>query len=339
MSIWSSLVFNAGDAVSTFASGLNFRIPDRDGKIVYKNNRYKSVLVHIAKRTVMATLEQELNSILPKFYKKAENKQRQLVIKQQEADYKELIKNRESQAESWGKITAEGNHTVIATDRYGDIVKEALILYYDEEESHTVSTTKKTYTNGIAGTPAKESYQTKTVWHIDLSPKVSTSSTKNIVLTQVQGRDYTRKELVSGGDLQFTINGNIVSDEIGVYPSEGVKKFVKIMQYNGILNVNFMVFSQLEVKRIIIKDWSLDQQEYKNVQPYSFSCVAVESDDEIKISSDTITTINSVLQESTLDSWYKMVLKKKLIEIGVNSAASITEQVTGMGLDELTKNI
>lgn len=334
MSVWSSLVFNAGDAVSTFASGLNFRIPERDGEIVYKNNRYKSVLVHIAKRTVMATLEQSLNNILPKFKKGIENQLHEYVLKQEKANLVELIRKREKQANSWGRITAEGGHTIIAKDRYGDLVREALMLYYDDTESHTVEDV-----DTIDGVSTSSSYQTKTVCHIDLAPKVSTSSTKNVVLTQVQGRDYTRKELVSGGDLQFTVNGNIVSDDMGVYPTEKVKKFVQIMQYNGILKVNFMVFEQLEVKQVIIKDWSLGEQEYKNVQPYTFSCVAVESDEEVKVSSDTIATINKEIQTSPLDSWYSMILKDKLSEIVINSAATITEQAAGMGLDALTTNI
>lgn len=333
MSVWSSLVFNAGSAVSTFASGLNFRIPDRDGEIVYKNNRYKSVLVHIAKRTAMATLEQSLNSILPKFKRGVENQLHDYVLAQQKANYETLIKNREKQSQSWGLVTTENGHTIFARDKYGSLVKEALMLYYVDEEN-TCSVTD--FSGSVQFTAT---YDTHTFCHIDLAPKVSISSTKNVILTQVQGRDYTRKELVSGGDLQFTINGNIVSDDIGVYPADKVKKFVQIMQYNGILNVNFMVFEQLEVKRVIVKDWSLGEQEYKNVQPYTFSCVAVESDEEVKVSSDTIATINKEIQTSPLDSWYSMILKNKLSEIAINSAATITEQAAGMALDKLTTNI
>lgn len=333
MSVWSSLIFNAGDAVSTFVSGLNYRIPDRDGEIVYKNNRYKSVLVHIAKRTAMATLEQSLNRILPKFKRGVENKLHDFVLKQEKANYETLIQNREKQSENWGRVFDDAGHVILARDKYGTLIKESLMLYYKDTKKHTVTdfdnyNTKFTHT-----------YETDIVCHIDLAPKVSTSSTKNVVLTQVQGRDYTRKELVSGGDLTFTINGNIVSDDIGVYPTEKVKKFVQIMQYNGILSVNFMVFEQLEVKRVIVKDWSLNEQEYKNVQPYTFSCVAVESDEEVKVSQDTIATINKEIQTSPLDSWYSMILKDKLSEIIVNSAASVTEQVAGKSLDALTTNI
>lgn len=49
------------------------------------------------------------------------------------------------------------------------------------------------------------------VTFVDLGPQVQVSSRNNILLTRVQGRDYTRKEYISGGDLEITINGKITS--------------------------------------------------------------------------------------------------------------------------------
>lgn len=169
------------------------------------------------------------------------------------------------------------------------------------------------------------------------------SSTKNVILTTVQGRDFTRKELVSGGDMTYTVNGAIVSDQAGVYPSEAVKRFVKIMQYNGIINVNFITFGLLGVTRIIIKDFSLGEIEYKNIQPYSFTCVAVEPDDAITLQADTINAINKELQATKWDAWYHQILQNKLGEMAAKTAlgaatSSITS-LTGAGLDELTSNI
>ncbi|RHM92860.1 hypothetical protein DWZ35_14155 [Bacteroides caccae] len=186
-------------------------------------------------------------------------------------------------------------------------------------------------------------FDTKTVFHIDLAPKVSMNSSKNIILTQVQGRDFTRKELVSGGDMTYTISGSIVSNDEGVYPTEAVKRFVKIMQYNGIVNVNFITFGLLGVTRVIIKDFSLDAAEYKNIQPYSFTCVAVEPDDAITIQSDTIAVINKDLAESQWDSWYKTILDNKLAQMAaktaLNVATNTTSSLAGAGLDELLPNI
>lgn len=71
------------------------------------------------------------------------------------------------------------------------------------------------------------------VTFIDLQPAVQVGSKNNIVMTQVQGRDYTRKEYVSGGDLEVTINGKITSKYPDVYPDAEVSKFLKLMQFKG----------------------------------------------------------------------------------------------------------
>ena len=226
----------------------------------------------------------------------------------------------------------------MAKNKYGDVIKESLILYYDAEESHQVEDVE--YINGKA---TKKTYTSKTVCHIDLLPQVSMNSAKNIVMTQVQGRDYTRKELVSGGDLQFTINGSIVSEENGVYPADAVKKFVQMMQYNGILNVNHMMLDQLNVTRVIIKDYSLGQQSYKNIQPYTINCVAVEPDEDVKIQKDTISILNEELQLSPMSKWYKFILDSKWGDIAASAATNMVSgavtSAAGLGMDKLVPNI
>ncbi|MCS2442507.1 DUF6046 domain-containing protein [Bacteroides uniformis] len=65
------------------------------------------------------------------------------------------------------------------------------------------------------------------VTFVDLGPQVQVSSRNNILLTRVQGRDYTRKEYISGGDLEITINGKITSKYPDVYPEAEVSKFIR----------------------------------------------------------------------------------------------------------------
>lgn len=260
-------------------------------------------------------------------------------------------------------------HTLIAKTKYGRPVPEALILSYEMDDKEPPITITDTYITGNPTTsyrlkekntlkklwdPRNEyeiddaqvdelSYETRTVFHIDLAPQVSMNSNKNVVLTQVQGRDYTRKELVSGGDLTYSVSGNIVSDEEGVYPAEAVKRFIKIMQHNGIINVNFITFGLLGVKRIIIKDFSLGAIVCKNMQPYSFTCVAVEPDDAIQLQNDTISVINQQIAQSSTDAWYKVILDNKLANMAaktvLNVAAGAGSSSAGAGLDALTKNI
>lgn len=337
--LWDKLVFNARNSLENAVPNINWRIL-RDGTspLVYKNPRYKSVAVHAAKQLLMSELEGELNKIIPKFKKNYEKSLRGKVLAQQQSNYRELINNQTVQSNNWGSVTTPEGKTIIAKDKYGTSVREALMLYYNDETSHIVEDV-----DYVDGSATKTSYSTTTVCHIDLAPQVSMNSSKNLVMTQVQGRDYTRKELVSGGDLQFSISGNIVSDEMGVYPTNAVRKFVQIMEYNGILNVNFMMFEPFNVKKVIIKDYSLDKQTYKNMQPYTFNCVAVESDDEVKVQTDTISVINKQLELSPMNKWYKLILENKMASMAVSSLASSASSTiittTSMGLDELTTHI
>lgn len=339
MSVWGNLVFSATNtAYQVGSGGLNWRIVQDTSDLEYKNRRYKSVLVHIAKQLLMSELEGQIKQIVPKYKKHLYSKLRDTVLQQQEKRRVTLIKNQEKQSEKWGQITAEGGHIIVAKNKYGDVIKESLILYYDAEEPHQVEDIK--YVNGKA---TKETYTSKTVCHIDLLPQISMNSTKNIVMTPVQGRDYTRKELVSGGDLQFTINGSIVSEENGIYPADTVKKFIQMMQYNGILNVNHMMLDQMNVTRVIVKDYSLGQQSFKNIQPYTINCVAVEPDEDVKVQKDTIAIMNEELQLSPMSKWYKFILDSKWGDIAASAATNMVSgaatSAVGLGMDELVPNI
>lgn len=75
------------------------------------------------------------------------------------------------------------------------------------------------------------------VWY-DTTALISLSSDKNLILTRVTCRDYSRKELVSNGDLNFSISGHITSGIPDIYPSAEVQKFRQVMQYKGIIEVN-----------------------------------------------------------------------------------------------------
>ena len=366
-SVWSNLVFNAGNTTSQFVNSLNWRYQKTQGGIKYvSRSAYKSALVHVAKQLAMSTLEGELNSLLPRYEKYARDKMRDAMRTEQDANRKVLINNGKKSTEDFGFIICEGGHKLIAKTKYGTPVPEALILSFDGEdkvhyddvlwdensvESYTIkkkSTLEQLWNPGNEIQHTTQNYKadpfdTKTVFHIDLAPKVSMNSSKNIFLTLVQGRVFTRKDLVSGGDMTYTIRGSIVSNDEGVYPTEAVKRFVKIMQHNGIVNVNFITFGLLGVTRVIIKDFSLDSAEYKNIQPYSFTCVAVEPDDAITIQSDTIAVINKDLAESQWDSWYKTILDNKLAQMAaktaLNVATNTTSSLAGAGLDELLPNI
>jgi hypothetical protein len=377
--VWSNLAFNAGNATTQFVNSLNWRYQQKTGSLQYvSQSAYKSILVHIAKQLAISTLEGELNSLLPKYQKHVTKEQIKAVRAKQEANRQTLIVNGAKSTEGFGSITVKtekssgegastGSYTIIAKTKYGTPVPEALILSYEDENPATYQdvdwgtktdsvTVKEKNTLEKLWNPGQEiefdinkgtqkEFTTKTVFHIDLAPKVSMNSAKNVILTQVQGRDFTRKELVSGGDLKFNVSGTIVSDQEGVYPTEAVKRFLKIMQYQGIVDVNCFAFGTLGVTRIVIQEFSLDSPEYKNIQPYSFSCVAVEPNDAIKLSGDTISVINDAITQSSWswDTWYAAILDNKLGQMAANTvvsaATSSTVSTVAASFDELVPNI
>lgn len=328
--IWGNVKFNAGKAAANAASSVSWAYTHSPAQeVIYRNNRaHKSALVHVAKQLAMSEIEGQINKLFPKYQRYLEKRLRKTVLKQQKSNQIQLIRSRESQMREWGRITAEGGHTIIAKDKYGNLVREALMLYYDGETSIQVSDVVEN--DGVQKT---DSYATKTVCFIDLNPDVAIQSSKNIVMTTVQGRDYTRKELVSGGDLNFTVTGEIVSNEEGVYPENDVKKFIQIMQYGGVVNVNHFQFKQFNVDKIIIKDFNMQNQEFKNIQPYTFTCVAVEPDEDVVVKSDTIAVINREIEVSPMSKWYKLILNNKYAEIVANAAASAVSSTVNAGVD------
>ena len=195
---------------------------------------------------------------------------------------------------NYGSVKLDGIYRLNATGPLGEPVKEAMILYYKGDQEIEVV---ENYYSELGDV----SNRRKTVTLVDLAPKISVGSKKNLVKTQVQGRDYTRKELVSGGDRTFSVSGKIVSNIIDKYPTNDVRKFINIMEYGGIVQVNNLIFGQFNVDRIIIEDYRLEQPECKNEQPYSFTCVAVEPDTDVMIKADTIDLINYHIESRSPD--------------------------------------
>lgn len=328
--IWGNVKFNAGKAAANAASSVSWAYTHSPAQeVIYRNNRaYKSVLVHVAKQLAMSEIEGQINKLFPKYQRYLEKTLRKTVLEQQKSNQVQLIRNRESQMKEWGRITADGGHTIIAKDKYGNAVPESFMLFYDGDTDILVEDVKI-----VGDKQVKDSYTTKTICFIDINPDVAIQSSKNIVMTTVQGRDYTRKELVSGGDLNFTVTGEIVSNEEGVYPENDVKKFIQIMQYGGVVNVNHFQFKQFNVDKIIIKDFNMQNQEFKNIQPYTFTCVAVEPDEDVVVKSDTIAVINREIEVSPMSKWYKLILNNKYAEIVANAAASAVSSTVNAGVD------
>lgn len=344
---WSSLKFSAGragiNAGMDAASSLNWSYIHRESSpIKYRNNRaYKIMLAHVAKREAMQLVESEINKLFPKYQRYLEKQLRDYVLTQQDKNRAVLIQNQKKQIDDneWGVVTMTGGAKIYAKDKYGTKVPEALMLYYDGEEDVVTEDFELQEIAGQKKLVKKPPITSKTLLFYDLAPRVSITSAKNVVMTTVQGRDYTRKELISGGDLKFSVTGTIVGNDMDIYPETQVQKLIQICQYGGIINVNHFQFKQFNIDKIIITDYSFGEPECKNEQPYSFSCVAVEPDEDVIVKKDTIAILNQEIQASPMSKWYKLILDNKLAEIAANIATNMASSITNASIDVLTPNI
>lgn len=354
---------------SNFLSQYGKYIRQKNGNsadFIYRNNRdSRSVAVRIAAQTTFQLAEHYQNKLLN--WAEANSTQRlrhlagtlrakKALAKQEQAMMEQLIQNRTEAARrekireiqrknvqkliseqfpensSFGTLTCEGGKTVTAMTPYGEKVADAMFLSFDGEDS--VSVTQPVRNPQSGKYDMNETFSTKTRFFCDLAPSVSQSTSKNVILTKVQGRDQSRKELVSGGDAVFSVSGFINSNKDGVYPSVQVSRFIEIMQHNGAINVNHFLFSQFNVTRIVIQDFKLDMPTYRNIQPYSFTCVGVEPNDSVKVMSDTISVINDVLASSENEGWYQEMLAEKQERIAGRSDGKAVSAISSQ-LDKM----
>lgn len=332
---WGSLKFSAGRTGEDMLNSVSYRyLKKKDGNLKYINNRgYGNVFIHVAKQTAMQLIEQQVNALFPRYQRYLESKLRDTVLEQQDANLKKLIEAGEKVNKDFGSIEVSG-HKIIAKNKYGDLIPEALMLYY--ESNKEIEVQDVVVQNGKS---VETSYKTKTVCFIDLIASVTMQSSKNLVLTQVQGRDFTRKELVSGGDLTFSVSGKMVGNDRGVYPENDVRKFIQLAQYGGVIKVNHFLFQQFNIEQILIKDFNFGASDRKNEQPYNFTCVAVEPDEDVSIIADTIGVLNAEIAISPMNKWYKFILNNKLSSIVSDTITSNVTSGVGSGLDALVPNI
>lgn len=357
--VWNSLKFSTIDWASKFVGSVGWHLlHSSGGDVKYRNNRaYKNILVQVAKQAAVQSAAAELDKLLPRYRRVIEKRLRESVDAQREMSMVDLIKKREDFTKQHGRIPVKdstGQQTIVAKDKYGTPVPEALILYYQLPDGQKITyedviwegqpDSYENKASGIFGinpqtvhksqqTQTKTEFTCSTLAHIDLAPQVSIKSGKQLVMTKVQGRDFSRKELIAGDDISFSISGNIVSDEIDVYPRSAVQKFIQLCQYKGIVEVNHYLINDLNVKRVIITDYNLGSPEFKNIQPYSLSCVAIEPDEDIQVKKDTIGLLNREIAASEASKWERFVLNSKLAELSAEVTTSIAKESFGRLVD------
>lgn len=265
--------------------------------------------------------------------------------------YSEIVKNaKENDTARYGAISVnDGQNVIEAIDAYGNKCEDALMLAipvkdkvtYDTTVLETTKSSKKNKEGDAkkikipkSGKDDKKTITCNTLVWYDNTAMINVSSDRNIIFTQVQGRDYSRKELISNGDIRFTVTGRISSGMADVFPETQYQKFVQIMRYKGIVKVNNQILDQHGIDGLVIKDWNISSKEgCKSVQKYSFSAVGVMPKSEIKVIKDTIYKIDKSLITIKRQSKWERMLNKKLKGVtnsAINSADMGLSVASGM---------
>ncbi len=253
------------------------------------------------------------------------------------------------------EVNGKGSGQFIpALDSYGDFCPEAFIMGIKLENSiscevnvHKGTSPVKTNQVVIAhkkvnGKPQEEKMTipetTDTLVWYDCVAIPQMNSDKNVILTPVQGRDYTRKEIVGNGDIRFSVSGKMCSGVPGVYPAHEVEKFIQIMKYKGLVYCNHYILSILGINKFIVTGWSLSPRQGfgDNTQDYSFSAVGVMPDEETKIQADSINILDYEIKESSSSKkgrWAKLLDNK--LEGLKNGALDTANKAAGKGINSL----
>lgn len=263
----------------------------QDGQVHYYSKN-KEILKRAAIQTASQLVYGTLRSY-PRYIKYMEQRERDKFLQTQSqtslanksGQYYQLISEQQA-------VAQKKNYS---DSIVGRIVKDYLELKIAEEGMYFDSLTGKIEANSKYGL----------VTFVDLQPQIQISSKNNILLTTVQGRDYTRKELISGGDFEISINGKITSKYPEIYPDAEVSKFIKIIQYKGVIDCDNTILRQFNISKLIILNYTLPPSEYRNIQSYSLSCVAVEPSEAVELKIAEQEKVDTAIAER--NKWIKVV--------------------------------
>lgn len=113
---------------------------------------------------------------------------------------------------------------------------------------------------------------------------VAVSRAKNIVTTQLVGRDGTVKEYINAGDYQLSILAGVAAVRDGVivdeYPEDGLRELRAFLEGNTALQVHSAFLDIFDINRVVIRNYSLTQDTASNYQTLSIQAL---SDEEYSI--------------------------------------------------------
>lgn len=88
---------------------------------------------------------------------------------------------------------------------------------------------------------------------------ITVSQSKNIITTQIQGRNGTVKEYIGMGDYEVTING-IITGQNGHYPIDEVYALKQMLDAPVAIPATSWYLQNLDIYSLIVKDYAFDQE-------------------------------------------------------------------------------
>lgn len=323
-----------GGALDTLQSKLANAGRDEKVKLYWDYNKGGSIWNVVARTIVGGAVTAITQEGLSQYKKLIGGKKVDAATQSAQEAYKDLLAAQEEDENKYGKIDVNKDTTPVAIkayDDWGNVCPDALMLAIPVAQPVKMTTT--TYKNGTS--VDEEVTSDHLVWY-DTTALINLSSDKNLILTQVAGRDYSRKELVSNGDLNFSVSGHITSRMPDIYPSSEVQKLRQILQYKGIIEVNNEFLDQWGVTKIVVKSFNFPSSEgNKSIQDYSFEAVGIQPDVEANVTEDTIKIIDYNIAVETDNSEslaWKDILSAQLANLkslSVDVAAQGTALATG----------
>jgi hypothetical protein len=122
------------------------------------------------------------------------------------------------------------------------------------------------------------------------SAVLSYNLSKNIVKTEVQGRDGTVKEFINNGDYVINFSG-LLCEGTWSYPIRQVVEFDRFMKRKTPITVEHEVLNALGVYQIVVEGYDCPKTPNFNCQIYSFSAVS-ETPIQLQINSQLINSAN-----------------------------------------------
>lgn len=320
---------------------------DSNCKFYYNLNAGGSVLRVVAKH-IVGGLVPQLKEDASNGFNSLLNKKSSRESMSGEVWTEDKNDTQQKEIENYGMMRVNnGKDIVYALDDWGCLSSEAIMLGICTGNNVTISQSWPKFQSNssyIAG-PHNEnngSITTKIksdtlVWY-DTTALVTVNSDKNLVVTRVQGRDYSRKELVSNGDIKFSVTGQISSKKPDVYPTQEVAKFLRIMQHKGVVKVTNQILAQFGITHIVITDFNLSPKEgYKSLQPYTFNALGLMpkkmeaiTEDTVSIPEEphlsTLSTGEEALEEKSQNGW------KDLFSKELDRLKSVSQDLADQGL-------